>query len=69
MKAGDLGRDLLDHSWEIWDGCEGQNERIGLIVAFDKEGDPVVLWTVPDEVGEFTEAYYSHHVELINESR
>jgi hypothetical protein len=44
---------------------------LGLIIGFDDDKDPIVMWNTPDGHGKegYTKAEYWNHVKAIDESR
>jgi hypothetical protein len=50
---------------------DGKGGWLGLIVGFDDDKDPIVMWNVPDGRGKegYTNAEYRKHVKVIDESR
>ena len=61
MKVGDLVHypDAPIRTWE-----DEEPLRNGIIVGFDKDNDPIVFFSAKG-----TAAYYTHDIEVLNESR
>ena len=68
-EIGDLVRDVFDHSWEQWNGCENLKGRIGIVTSFDVDNDPIVLWCIADDSGDPSEACFVDQLEFVNGSR
>jgi len=56
VKPGDLVR---------WNDDIVSSKEVGVIVCFDEDNDPVVLWQRSGDV----ECQYRYHVEVLDESR
>jgi len=56
MKLGDLVK---------WNDDIVSSKEMGMIVRFDEDNDPVVLWQSKEE----TMCQYRYHVEVLDESR
>ena len=56
MKPGDLVK---------WNDDIVSSKEVGVIVCFDEDNDPVVLWQSKEE----TMCQYRYHVEVISASR